>query len=174
VPPSTNNILLNEVPNNKFLNFSVVTFSPFSSSSIIASVPFFNFIFFMRDLSLIFSALILDIRLLDILDTNYKQTFLSISKEISKINEGTRRGKIIDIIQYKDHDFFKKGEFVIVLENLVKKDIDSNLEGIETLLKSLKKEGLTLKQSVNVVKKHCKISKKIIYNQALIVWDENS
>jgi len=114
------------------------------------------------------------IRLLDILDTNYKQTFLSISKEISKINEGTRRGKIIDIIQYKDHDFFKKGEFVIVLENLVKKDIDSNLEGIETLLKSLKKEGLTLKQSVNVLKKHCKISKKIIYNQALIVWDENS
>ena len=97
---------------------------------------------------------------------------LSISKEISKINEGTRRGKIIDIIQYKEHDFFKKGEFIIVVENLVKKDLDSDLEGIETLLKSLKKEGLTLKQSVNIVKEYCKISKKIIYNQALKVWNE--
>ena len=111
------------------------------------------------------------IRLLDILDASYKETFLSISKEISKINEGTRRGKIIDIIQYKEHDFFKKGEFIIVVENLVKKDLDSDLEGVETLLKSLKKEGLTLKQSVNIVKEYCKISKKIIYNQALKVWN---
>ena len=93
-------------------------------------------------------------------------------KKLLISNDDKVSAEMIDIIQYKEHDFFKKGEFIIVVENLVKKDLDSDLEGVETLLKSLKKEGLTLKQSVNIVKEYCKISKKIIYNQALKVWNE--
>jgi len=110
------------------------------------------------------------LNIFDTLHVNFKGVFVSISKEISKINEGTRRGLITDIVQGKDDDFFKKGEFVITMQNSVKKEFNEDLNEIRSLLKSLRLEGLTLKQSVNILKEQRKISKKIIYNEALKIW----
>ena len=53
--------------------------------------------------------------------------------------------------------------------------IDSDktyLKEISILLNSFKNEGITLKQSVKILKNHFKINKKLIYDEALKIWDK--
>ncbi|NSW88981.1 rRNA small subunit methyltransferase 1 [bacterium] len=110
--------------------------------------------------------------IINILNNEFRNTFISISKEISKINEGTKRGtpdELIDIIQ---DDFFTKGEFIITLVNTLKDSDKTYLKEISILLNSFKNEGITLKQSVKILKNHFKINKKIIYDEALKIWDK--
>ena len=110
--------------------------------------------------------------IINILNNEFRNTFISISKEISKINEGTKRGtpdELIDIIQ---DDFFTKGEFIITLVNTLKDNDKTYLKEISILLNSFKNEGITLKQSVKILKNHFKINKKLIYDEALKIWDK--
>ena len=110
--------------------------------------------------------------IINILNNEFRNTFISISKEISKINEGTKRGtpdELIDIIQ---DDFFTKGEFIITLVNTLKDSDKTYLREISILLNSFKNEGITLKQSVKILKNHFKINKKLIYDEALKIWDK--
>ena len=109
--------------------------------------------------------------LIRLLNLNYKHFFISISKEISKINESTRRGVVLELEKSLQDEFFQKGEFVIVIQGKLKEESDSTKEEILKLLKSLKSEGLTLKQSMNIIKKLNETNKNLAYELALKIWD---
>jgi 16S rRNA C1402 (ribose-2'-O) methylase RsmI len=109
--------------------------------------------------------------LIRLLNLNYKHFFISISKEISKINESTRRGIVLELEKSLQDEFFQKGEFVIVIQGKLKEESDSTKEEILKLLKSLKSEGLTLKQSMNIIKKLNETNKNLAYELALKIWD---
>jgi 16S rRNA (cytidine1402-2'-O)-methyltransferase len=109
--------------------------------------------------------------LIRLLNLNYKHFFISISKEISKINESTRRGIVLELEKSLQDEFFQKGEFVIVIQGKLKEESDSTKEEILKLLKSLKSEGLTLKQSMNIIKKLNETNKNLTYELALKIWD---
>ena len=68
-------------------------------------------------------------------------------------------------------EFFQKGEFVIVIQGKLKEESDSTKEETLKLLKSLKSEGLTLKQSMNIIKKLNETNKNLAYELALKIWD---
>jgi 16S rRNA (cytidine1402-2'-O)-methyltransferase len=110
--------------------------------------------------------------LLKILNEEFENSFVSISKELSKINEGTRRGKASEIIKITGSEFFSKGEFVITIKGSNQKKSEESIGEVLKLLKSLREEGLSLKQSVSIAKEQTKVSKKIIYNQALNIWEQ--
>ena len=109
--------------------------------------------------------------LIRLLNLNYKHLFISISKEISKINESTKRGIVLELEKSLQDEFFHKGEFVIVIQGKLKEESDSTKEEILKLLKSLKSEGLTLKQSMNIIKKLNETNKNLAYVLALKIWD---
>ena len=110
------------------------------------------------------------ITLLDILNKDFRNTFLSVTKEISKINEGTRRGMVDEIITLLNDEFFRKGEFTLTIKSKDEKKEGPDLIEISSLLTSLKSEGLSLKQSVKIIKEQSKVSKKVIYTEALKIW----
>ena len=110
------------------------------------------------------------ITLLDILNKDFRNTFLSVTKEISKINEGTRRGMVVEIIPLLNDEFFRKGEFTLTIKSKDEKKEGPDLIEISSLLASLKSEGLSLKQSVKIIKEQSKVSKKVIYTEALKIW----
>ena len=64
----------------------------------------------------------------------------------------------------------KKGLKVRVLAGKDKKKEGPDLIEISSLLASLKSEGLSLKQSVKIIKEQGKVSKKVIYTEALKIW----
>lgn len=109
--------------------------------------------------------------LLDILNKNFRGTFLSVTKEISKINEGTRRGMAEEMINQTNEEFFNKGEFTVTIKGKEQEQEGPGLVEMSNLLKSLQSEGLTLKQSVEIIKNQSKISKKVIYAEALKIWN---
>ena len=109
--------------------------------------------------------------LLDILNKNFRVTFLSVTKEISKINEGTRRGMAEEMINQTNEEFFNKGEFTVTIKGKEQEQEGAGLVEMSNLLKSLQSEGLTLKQSVEIIKNQSKISKKVIYAEALKIWN---
>ncbi|MBT3476289.1 rRNA small subunit methyltransferase 1 [bacterium] len=109
--------------------------------------------------------------LLDILNKNFRGTFLSVTKEISKINEGTRRGMAEEMINQTNEEFFNKGEFTVTIKGKEQEQEGAGLVEMSNLLKSLQSEGLTLKQSVEIIKNQSKISKKVIYAEALKIWN---
>ena len=109
--------------------------------------------------------------LLDILNKNFRGTFLSVTKEISKIKEGTRRGMAEEMINQTNEEFFNKGEFTVTIKGKEQEQEGAGLVEMSNLLKSLQSEGLTLKQSVEIIKNQSKISKKVIYAEALKIWN---
>ena len=122
-------------------------------------------------------------RLIDEIKLTQEELSLKIGKKRSTISNYLRLLKLNPIIQSGIKDGFISmghGRAMINIDdekmqiNIYEKIISKNLSvrNTEKLIQSLKKEGLTLKQSVNIVKEYCKISKKIIYNQALKVWNE--
>ncbi len=108
--------------------------------------------------------------IIKIIDINFKNSFLSVSKEISKINEMTRRGTSKEIINSLNDKFYEKGEFVLIIKTLVENSTDPDNEELLDFLEIFKNEGLSLKQSVNILKNKFKISKKDIYSEALKKW----
>ena len=107
-----------------------------------------------------------------ILNNKFSNTFISITKEISKINEGTRRGTSQEIFNRIEDDFFLKGEFIMVLNKIANEYEYQNSKEIKVLLSSFKDEGVTLKQSVKILKNYFKVSKRVLYDEALKIWDK--
>jgi len=97
---------------------------------------------------------------------------ISICKEITKKNERVFRGNAGDLIHKLSDDVNNyKGEFVIVVEgniNNSKKILDKKIE--EQIKKLLKKFSLT--DVVEIVHKLSSISKKDIYNSALLLKND--
>ena len=97
---------------------------------------------------------------------------ISICKEITKKNEKVFRGNSADLIKSLSEDINNyKGEFVIVIEgdtNSSKKHLDKKTEDV--IKKLLKKFSLT--DVVDIVHKLSDISKKEIYNCALLLKND--
>jgi 16S rRNA (cytidine1402-2'-O)-methyltransferase len=97
---------------------------------------------------------------------------ISVCKEITKKNEKVFRGNSGNIIEKLSEDINNyKGEFVIVIEgnmNNSKKSLDRKIE--EQITKLLKKFSLT--DAVDIVHKLSNISKKEIYNSALLLKND--
>ena len=97
---------------------------------------------------------------------------ISICKEITKKNEKVFRGNarsLMDILSENSNNY--KGEFVVVIEgniNNFNKKLDKKTE--EQITKLLKKFSLT--DVVEIVHKLSSISKKEIYNSALLLKND--
>ena len=105
---------------------------------------------------------------LEILDNQMKDRLISVSKELTKINEKTYRGSIDKIIKeiFQHKDNFK-GEFVVVVEGISKKDKNadnlSNFNG--EIIRLLVKFSLT--EVVEIVHNLTGISKNKVYKWVL-------
>ena len=97
---------------------------------------------------------------------------ISICKEITKKNEKIFRGNAMCLIKKLSEDIHNyKGEFVLVIEgntNSSKKILDNKIE--EQIIKLLKKFSLT--DVVEIVHKLSNVSKKEIYNSALLLKND--
>ena len=97
---------------------------------------------------------------------------ISICKEITKKNEKVFRGNSVSLIEKLSEDINNfKGEFVIVIKGNIsdsKKNLDKKTE--EQIKKLLKKFSLT--DVVEIVHKLSNISKKEIYNSALLLKND--
>ena len=105
---------------------------------------------------------------LEILDKEIKNRLISVSKELTKINEKTYRGSIDKVIneifQHKDNF---KGEFVVVVEGSSKKDKNVNdLSNFnDEIIRLLVKFSLT--EVVEIVHNLTGISKNKVYKWVL-------
>ena len=110
--------------------------------------------------------------ILRIIEKNFSSSSISISKEISKINEETRRGTIDYILKNIEDTFYNKGEFVLIVKN----EPSNNSNQINELLEFLeifKNEGISLKKTVDILNKKFNIGKKVIYSEALKKWNQD-
>ncbi len=105
---------------------------------------------------------------LNLLASENKNKTISVSKELTKINEKTYRGKALDILsQINDQKKNIKGEFVVVVEGKsIKKTHSVGLEGHEKEInKMLLKFSLT--DVVEIVHKLTGITKNKVYKWVL-------
>ena len=87
-----------------------------------------------------------------------------ICKELTKKFEEVNRGILGDLVQSFSMLKNIKGEFVILLENICKREI-SDKEIISELLSQLKTKSV--KSSVSLISKKLEISRKKVYDIAL-------
>ena len=109
-------------------------------------------------------------RCLEVLNKEVKDRFVSVSKELTKINEKTYRGSIDEIInEITEHEENFKGEFVVVVGSKPKKKKESyNLsEFNDVIMKLLQKFSLT--EVVEIVHNLTGISKNKVYKWVLII-----
>ena len=108
-----------------------------------------------------------------IIDKNFQDSFISMSKEISKIHERTLRGSSKKILKNIDNSFYDKGEFVLVVKTSAEDTNNLEEKDLLELLEIFKQEGISLKKSVDILNKKLSMSKKTIYSEALKKWDKN-
>lgn len=94
----------------------------------------------------------------------------SVSREITKMYEETIRGTLSEIKDALEARDSIRGEFTLVLEGDSNDKVQFDSETIDELLSLLKKEGLSLKDSVKQVTEDSGISKSKIYKKALQIW----
>jgi len=99
----------------------------------------------------------------------------AVCREMTKLHEEVIRGTITQIIKKLEQRDSVKGEITVIMEG--KKEVRSDkseddLEDICNRLKSLKKLGLSMKDSVKVVNEEFDIPKKKIYDVALTIWNK--
>tara|TARA_Y100000817_G_scaffold314906_1_gene315934 strand:- start:29833 stop:30672 length:840 start_codon:yes stop_codon:yes gene_type:complete len=112
--------------------------------------------------------------ILHIIKDNFDGTYVSISKEISKINEKTISGSTDEILRDINNSFYNKGEFVLIAKAQIEESVNnSDLKDLISFLQILKEEDVSFKKSVEILNKKFSISKKIIYSEALKMWDKN-
>ena len=114
-----------------------------------------------------------DVRITARFKENFQDSFVSISKEISKIHERTLRGSSKKILKNIDNSFYDKGEFVLVVKTSAEDTNNLEEKDLLELLEILKQEGISLKKSVDISNKKLSMSKKTIYSEALKKWDKN-
>ena len=110
--------------------------------------------------------------ILRIIEKNFSSSSMSISKEISKINEETRRGTIDYILKNIEDTFYNKGEFVLIVKNEPSNNSNQINELFE-FLEIFKNEGISLKKTVDILNKKFNIGKKVIYSEALKKWNQD-
>jgi len=95
-------------------------------------------------------------------------------RELTKLHEEIVYGTLEELLQtFSDRDNIK-GEITLVIKGFQEDKAESSDEievVITNRLKTLNNLGLSLKDSVKVVCEDYKISKKTVYDKALIVWN---
>ena len=90
---------------------------------------------------------------------------ISVSREITKLFEETKRGKVREILA---SEIKEKGEFVIVVDKAEEKE-EVNIQGI---LRDRINSGIKKSQAVKEIAKEYNISKNELYKMSLEVQDE--
>ena len=105
---------------------------------------------------------------LNIINSQMKDRLISVSKELTKINETIFRGTSKQIIkELKNKDGRTKGEFVIVIEgNSIKNSDINHIEQYETEIKKMLSK-FSLTDVVEIVHKLSEINKNKIYKWVL-------
>lgn len=169
IPGPTSIISALQVSGLPIHSFKFFGFVPKNKSSL---KDLINQIFILETTGIFF---ISGVRLIEFLNALQEKEFfrnLSVCKELTKLNERIFRGKTNKIIEelYKDKKNLK-GEFVIVIEGLEKKNtviIDLSIK--KMIKKLLNKFSLT--EVVQIVHKLTHISKKEIYQTALLIKND--
>lgn len=112
------------------------------------------------------------IKTLEFLNDNLENITISVSKELTKLNEKNYYGNIKNVLEtLKNDDKTSLGEytFIIEKENEIKKEINISTEAL--LIDEMIKQGISLKEAINSLNDNTDISKKDIYNASLNLKD---
>lgn len=105
------------------------------------------------------------------LQENLGDRNISVCRELTKIHEEIKRGKISEMIEYFSQINIK-GEFVLVVEGKRQEDIDKENEdkwaniSIKDHILMLIDQGFTKKEAIKTVSKERSISKKEVYKES--------
>lgn len=90
-----------------------------------------------------------------------------ISRELTKMFEETKRGRISEMLEYFSKD--SKGEFVIIIQGFIPSEIDENFI-VEILSEKLK--NFSLKDAVKIIAHDYNLPKNKVYEKALKLKNE--
>lgn len=90
-----------------------------------------------------------------------------ISRELTKMFEETKRGRISEMLEYFSKD--NKGEFVIIIQGFIPSEIDENFI-VEILSEKLK--NFSLKDAVKIIVHDYNLPKNEVYEKALKLKNE--
>jgi 16S rRNA (cytidine1402-2'-O)-methyltransferase len=96
---------------------------------------------------------------------------ISLSREMTKLYEETFTGRISEALGELDKKGEVKGEFTIIVEGAFSERGEVKTEVIDTMLRSCKKDGLSLKDAVKMVSVETRYSRSKTYKRALDIWD---
>jgi 16S rRNA (cytidine1402-2'-O)-methyltransferase len=96
---------------------------------------------------------------------------ISLSREMTKLYEETFTGRISEALGELDKKGEVKGEFTIIVEGALSERGEVKTEVIDTMLRSCKKDGLSLKDAVKMVSVETRYSRSKTYKRALDIWD---
>ena len=100
-----------------------------------------------------------------------KNIFYSLSKEITKKNEKTLRGKINDLSEKKLFNFIEKGELILILNLKYFQEVDEKI--IREEIKLHKMEKISKKDVAYKIREKFQIKKNLSYELTIKYWDEN-
>jgi len=98
----------------------------------------------------------------------------ALARELTKMHEETVYGTVKEISENYDVRDSIKGELTLIVkgsEGDTEDSLDKSKELISKRLKTLNNLGLSLKDSVKVVCEDFNVSKKTVYDAALVIWD---
>ena len=113
------------------------------------------------------------IKTLEVLNANFLNLKISVSKELTKLHEKNYYGNISDVLEMiKNDDKSSVGEYTFVIEkdSFVKEEVSCSIEAM--LVDIVVKNNCTLKEAVDILnKENSSLSKKEIYNASLNLKD---
>ncbi len=113
------------------------------------------------------------IKTLEVLNANFLNLKISVSKELTKLHEKNYYGNISDVLEMiKNDDKSSVGEYTFVIEkdSFVKEEVSCSIEAM--LVDIVVKNNCSLKEAVDILnKENSSLSKKEIYNASLNLKD---
>ena len=113
------------------------------------------------------------IKTLEVLNANFLNLKISVSKELTKLHEKNYYGNISDVLEMiKNDNKSSVGEYTFVIEkdSFVKEEVSCSIEAM--LVDIVVKNNCTLKEAVDILnKENSSLSKKEIYNASLNLKD---
>ena len=113
------------------------------------------------------------IKTLEVLNANFLNLKISVSKELTKLHEKNYYGNISDVLEMiKNDDKSSVGEYTFVIEkdSFVKEEVSCSIEAM--LVDIVVKNNCTLKEAVDILnKENSSLSKKEIYTASLNLKD---
>ena len=113
------------------------------------------------------------IKTLEVLNANFLNLKISVSKELTKLHEKNYYGNISDVLEMiKNDDKSSVGEYTFVIEkdSFVKEAVSCSIEAM--LVDIVVKNNCSLKEAVDILnKENSSLSKKEIYNASLNLKD---